>query len=155
MLDKKIVNKVGWMISALDGNWEIPANYREQLQAAAAKKEPAESTAFNANFHQREYDFEELESQLLRSQMEEDPGEDMSEDMFMTTAEEIPLDTEEELSENPAEHRAEDLQPENTESSRETTLESIDLNGLDIDFNELDPEIKKSILEQVLKKKKK
>jgi hypothetical protein len=47
------------------------------------------------------------------------------------------------------------LQPENTESSRETALESIDLNGLDIDFNELDPEIKKSILEQVLKKKKK
>lgn len=155
MLDKKIVNKVGWMISALDGNWEIPANYREQLQAAAVKKEPAESTAFNANFHQREYDFTELESQLLRSQMEEDPDEDMSEDMFMTTAAEIPLDTEEELSENPEEHRAEDLQPENTESSRETTLESIDLNGLDIDFNELDPEIKKSILEQVLKKKKK
>jgi hypothetical protein len=130
--NRKIMNKVGWMISALDGNWEVPADYHEQVQSAAKKN--AAPTDFNSNFHQREYDFDELESQLLRSQQHAE---------FVEEEEEKPADLFEE--EAPVASEAE-TKNENQLDTEEAADGNIDLNSLNIDFNELDPDIKKSSL---------
>ena len=59
--NRRIQNPVGWIISALDGNWDIPADYgRNQAENRFG------------SFHQRDYDYEQLELDLLSAQQKKE-----------------------------------------------------------------------------------